>query len=65
MKGDYLTYRRGTSVSLLGLLIQAGLALGLLIYAQIASDKSAQTLSIFMGLGLIVWLGLALIFDQR
>lgn len=65
MKGDYLTYRRGTSVSVLGLLLQAGLALGLLVYGRVAGDHSATTLSIFMGIGLVVWLGLALIFDQR
>ncbi len=65
MKGDYLTYKRGASVSVLGLLIQAGLALGILIYGRVAGDHSAITLSIFMGIGLIVWLGLALLFDQQ
>lgn len=65
MKGDYLTYRRGTSVSVLGLLLQGGLALGVLTYGRVAGDHSAITLSIFMGLGLIVWLGLALFYDQQ
>ncbi len=65
MKGDYLTYRRGTSVSVLGLLIQAGLALGVLVYGRIAGDHAAITLSIYMGIGLIIWLGLALFYDQQ
>jgi regulator of protease activity HflC (stomatin/prohibitin superfamily) len=65
MKGDYLTYRRGTSVSLLGLLLQAGMAVGVLIYGRVAGDHAAITLSIFMGVGLIVWLGLALFYDQQ
>ncbi len=65
MRGDYLTYRRAAGVGFLGLAIQAGLALGMLIYGRLGGDHAAVTASVFMGLGLIVWVGLVLLYDQH
>ncbi|MEZ6241790.1 MAG: SPFH domain-containing protein [Phycisphaerales bacterium] len=65
MRGDYLTYRRAAGVSFLGLAIQGALALGMLIYGRLGSDHAAVTAAIFMGLGLIVWVGLAILYDQH
>jgi len=63
MKADYLTYRRGTSVSLLGFGIQLLLAVVLLIYSQYAGDHIAFTAAVYAGIGLAVWLVLAVMFD--
>lgn len=63
MKADYLTYRRGTSVSLLGFGIQLLLALVLLIYSQYGRDDVAFTAAVYAGIGLAVWLVLAVMFD--
>ena len=41
------------------------IAISVLIYGRVASDHGAITLSIFMGIGMIVWLGLALLYDQQ
>jgi regulator of protease activity HflC (stomatin/prohibitin superfamily) len=63
MKADYLTYRRGTSVSILGFSIQTVLALVLLIYSQYAQDPTAFTAALYAGIGLAVWVVLAVMFD--
>jgi modulator of FtsH protease HflK len=63
MKADYLTYRRGTTVSILGLSIQLVLAVVLLIYSQYAGDPLAFTTAVYAAIGLIVWVVLAVMFD--
>ncbi len=65
MRGDYLTYRRAAGVSFLGLALQGALALAMLIYGRLGGDHAAITSAIFMGLGLVVWLGLAILYDQH
>lgn len=65
MKADYLTYRRATSVSLLGLVIQAALAVALLVYGVLARDHAALTACLFVALGIPIWLTLAIVFDQH
>lgn len=63
MKADYLTFRRGTSVSILGFAIQLVLALAFLIYAQYSRDHAAFTAALYLGLGLLVWFTLGVMFD--
>lgn len=63
MKPDYLTYRRGTTVSILGFAIQSLIAIGLLVYSQYAKDHMAFTASVYAGIGLSVWIVLAVMFD--
>ncbi len=65
MKADYLTYRRGTSVSILGFSIQLVLAVVLLIYSQYAGDPLAFTTAVYAGIGLVVWIVLAVMFDMH
>lgn len=65
MKADYLTYRRGTSVSILGFSIELVLAVVLLIYSQYAGDHLAFTTAVYAGIGLIVWIVLAVMFDMH
>ena len=65
VRGDYQDYRRATVISLIGLLVQAGVALLVLIYSQYSGDHAAVTASILFGSGIIVWFMLLLVFDQH
>ena len=66
MKGDYLSYKRASTVSLLGLLIQSAAALGLLIYGvNTGRDHATLTASILVAIGVPVWVTLLILFDQH
>lgn len=79
MKADYLSYKRAASVSLLGLVLQLGMGLTLLIYGLLAKPNGDQATAAFKEyhdhvaissgllvlLGSVVWLVLAVIFDQH
>ncbi|MCC5618902.1 MULTISPECIES: SPFH domain-containing protein [unclassified Nostoc] len=65
MKADYLSYARATSVSLLGLVIQVVLGVGLLIYSVLGRDHAAQSGAYAILLGAIVWIVLAVVYDQH
>lgn len=69
MKTDYLSFRRATNVSLIGLIIQVVLALALGLYGYFRGstdgiEHGAITAAIFGGTGVLVWLTLAILFDQ-
>ncbi len=67
MKHDYQSYSRATGVSLLGLALQLAMGLTLLIYAFLATPMDALMLTGALGilLGAVVWLLLAILFDQH
>lgn len=65
MRADYLSYRRATSVSVLGLVLQAFMMAATLIYGLLSNDHSGVTASGFIGIGMIAWLALAIVFDQH
>ncbi|MBX9737146.1 MAG: hypothetical protein K2X32_09495 [Phycisphaerales bacterium] len=65
MKADYLSYARATSVSILGLVIQLLMGVGLLIYSILGRDHAAQSGAYAILLGVIVWLVLAVVYDQH
>jgi len=65
MKADYLSYSRASSVSLLGLLLQLITGLVLFIYAVIVGDHAALSGAILILGGSVVWLCLAVVFDQH
>jgi len=65
MKGDYLTYRRASSISLFGLILQGLLALTMLLYGMYAKDHAATMASIYLGSGMLIWAILLLVFDQQ
>ncbi|HVU64403.1 MAG TPA: SPFH domain-containing protein [Phycisphaerales bacterium] len=80
MKADYQSYKRATSVSLLGLVLQLAMGLTLLVYSFVArsaptgpggtgsvviGDLSARTGALYILLGSVVWLLLAIVFDQH
>ncbi|MCE7967589.1 MAG: hypothetical protein DYG94_02445 [Leptolyngbya sp. PLA3] len=50
-------------MSILGFAIQLVLALAFLIYAQYSRDHAAFTTALYLGLGLLVWFTLAVMFD--
>lgn len=64
MKADYLSFQRATSVSLLGLAVQGALAGSLIVYAVLAVDHAALTVGLFAAWTMLVWLLLAIVFDQ-
>ncbi|HLO40693.1 MAG TPA: hypothetical protein VK176_06695, partial [Phycisphaerales bacterium] len=65
MKADYLTFRKATSVAVLGLVLQIAQALALLIYGALRGDSAAFSSSIIVAFGVPVWLSLAIVFDQH
>jgi membrane protease subunit HflK len=65
MKGDYLSYRRATTHCVLGLMAQAILGLGLLIYGIVGVDSLARAAAIYALPGVGVWLALLIVFDQH
>jgi len=65
MTADHLSYKRATAVSLIGLAIQAGIALALWIYARIGGDAAAMTGALAIFLGVPIWIALALVFHQH
>lgn len=65
MTADHLSYKRATTVSLIGLAIQAVLAVVVLIYAVLAADAAALNGAYAMLLGLPIWVALALVFHQH
>lgn len=64
-KGDYLTYRKAASTSVIGLVIQLILTLTVFFYARFAGDATAFIASIFLLSGVLVWGVLLLVFDQH
>ncbi len=64
-KGDYLTYRKAASISIIGLIIQLILTLAVFFYARFAADAAAGIASIFLLSGVLVWGVLLLVFDQH
>ncbi len=64
-KGDYLTYRKAVTTSLVGLLLQLLLTLVVFLYSKVADDAAAGAASIFLASGLIAWGLLLLVFDQH
>ncbi|MFT5423600.1 MAG: membrane protease subunit HflK [Phycisphaerales bacterium] len=66
MNADYLTYRKATKTSLLGLFIQTGFAIALAIYARYSGgDLAAMSAAIAVGTGSLVWFALLILHDQH
>lgn len=65
MKADHLSFKRATSVSMLGLAIQIAISLVLLFYGLYGKDSAAFSASFLSMVGVVVWLVLLLLFDQH
>jgi membrane protease subunit HflK len=65
MRADYQGYRRAANVSLIGLSLQVVMTLLLFVYGFYQKDHLAMTASVYGAIGLVVWLSLAIVFDQH
>lgn len=65
MRIDHHAYQRGTSVALFGLAIQAAIGLTLLIFSQVFDDTAFLLASLYVLLGVPVWVSLAIVFHQH
>ncbi len=65
MKVDFLSFQRASRVALIGLLIQLALGIGLLVYARLGSDFSANVAAWTVLVGALGWLCLSVVFDQH
>jgi len=65
MRADHLSYKRATNVAWLGVAIQLVMGIALLVYGLLEDDSAGVTASIFILLGSVVWLTLAILFDQH
>jgi modulator of FtsH protease HflK len=65
MIADYVSYRKAAACSMIGAVIHAVLAVGLLVYGLKANDHTAVTAACYIGLGILVWIGLAVVHDQH
>ncbi len=59
------SYKRATNVSLLGMGLQLLLGLVLLIYSLYGHDVIAMSASMFVLIGVLAWLTLAIVYDQQ
>lgn len=65
MKADHLSFKRASSVSMLGLAIQIAISLVLFFYGYYSGDRAAFSASFLSLVGVLVWLVLLLLFDQH
>ncbi|MDY7108709.1 MAG: SPFH domain-containing protein [Planctomycetota bacterium] len=65
MRIDHHAYQRATRVAGVGFLVQLGIGLTLLVFALLAKDTPFLFGSLFVLLGLPVWLALIVIFNQH
>ena len=65
MRIDHHAYQRATGVAAAGLFAQLAIALVLLIFGKSTDDTTAVIASAWAFSGLVVWLGLILVFHQH
>lgn len=65
MAADYLTFRRATSASFFGLVLQGVLAIGMLIYGVLSRDPAGVTIGLYSAIGCLAWITLAILYDQH
>lgn len=65
MSGDFNTYKRAASHSILGLIFQGVFGVGLLVYGLVGREPTAVTGSIFALVGIVPWTVLLILYDQH
>ena len=65
MRVDHLAYQRATNIAGLGFLLQAVFAAVLLVLGLALGDTGSVVASIWAMLGLLVWVGLLIVFNQH
>jgi regulator of protease activity HflC (stomatin/prohibitin superfamily) len=62
---DHHSFQRAVSVSALGFFLQAGMGVTLLVFGLVAGDTAFLFTSYYVLAGIIVWLGLLVVFYQH
>lgn len=65
MKADHLSFKRATGISLIGLVLQLVMGLTMLVNASVFKDPSGFAGALLILAGSLVWLVLAVVFDQH
>lgn len=65
MRGDFHKFKRAAGLCVIGAVLQAAMALSMLIYAFLARDATGKSAALFIGLGVVAWVVLAIVFDQH
>ena len=65
MRIDHIAYQRAARVAVVGLLVQIGLGLVLLLFGRFAGDSLFVMGSLYAWIGVLVWLGLVVVFNQH
>jgi regulator of protease activity HflC (stomatin/prohibitin superfamily) len=65
MSGDFNTYKRAASHSILGLIFQSVFGVGLLVYGIVGREPTAVTGAIFALVGIVPWIVLLILYDQH
>ncbi|MEM7229948.1 MAG: SPFH domain-containing protein [Planctomycetota bacterium] len=65
MRVDHFAYQRATRVASFGLVIQFVIALVLFLFSRFAGDTAFFFASLYAALGVILWVGLIIIFNQH
>ncbi|MDG1898727.1 MAG: SPFH domain-containing protein, partial [Phycisphaerales bacterium] len=65
MRIDHLAYQRATNIAGFGFLLQLVVATVLLIFGLRSGDTTAEYASWYLYVGLLVWLGMIIIFNQH
>jgi membrane protease subunit HflK len=65
MRIDHIAYQRATRVAGFGFLLQAGTGIAMLLFGLIFNDSTLKFGSFYVLTGLLVWVGLLVIFYQH
>ncbi len=65
MRIDHLAYQRATNIAGFGFLLQIVVATVLLIFGLRAGDATAEYAAWYLYVGVVVWLGMIIIFNQH
>ncbi len=66
MRGDFQRYKRAAGLSILGMVLQLALAAALVVYGLMSvRDTTASWAAAFAVSGAVVWLILAIVYDQH
>ncbi|MCA9296119.1 MAG: hypothetical protein KC983_06365 [Phycisphaerales bacterium] len=65
MRVDHFAYQRATRVASFGLAVQFVIALTLFLFSRFAGDTAFQFASYYAAIGVLLWLGLIIVFHQH
>jgi len=65
MSEDLQTYSRAVAVAGLGLVLQAAMAIALLLYGVFGNDHASWTAAAYSGFGLVAWAMTLVVYDQH